>query len=503
MGRRLAPCAAAALAILFCAGAVPPEQPIAKEGEWTGRLVWSAQSPRCFLWIKAFFPHEKETWPYHGVKIRFNGHWMTSARLTAVPAAFAFPANNHHYARDRARFHADTETWYFRKDSDDILNNGAGAGVPRDVAVSGLTPFLAFDVTDLARPLNEVAILNSLFPLRVVDLRLVGDCGPLVAEEIHRQAPWNPPCEPVPVAAYFMDGVEDVDAFIERAQRAGARPQTLAMAWRAKGLVALSKADRPAAAQAFRQALRLGPPPEWQSETRFFLERLEGKPPRAMFEEDHPWATDRFAMNAAFLPAETVQTSGPQRRPPAVSAFFKHPLPPTARPVEAGDKRTQVWAEYDKEALRLFFRCEGIAPDSVSSVGGGPDAVVYRGECVEVFLLPDFLPPHVLEFNVSPTGGRFDCREVYDGVYDIAWNGEWESRCVLTEDHWTAAYRIPWSTLGRAPQPGDAWGIALMRGARSTADPAPEWQTWPPRQAANFHDIRWMGVLRFDAPAQP
>ena len=39
MSRRLAPCAAA-LACLVSAGAVPPEQPNAKKGEWTGDLAW-------------------------------------------------------------------------------------------------------------------------------------------------------------------------------------------------------------------------------------------------------------------------------------------------------------------------------------------------------------------------------------------------------------------------------------------------------------------------------
>ena len=186
-------------------------------------------------------------------------------------------------------------------------------------------------------------------------------------------------------------------------------------------------------------------------------------------------------------------------------------------PVEGrpGRYRTTARLLYNDRYLYVGFQCED---ELVWGTHTERDAPVYEEECVEVFICPTGQPRLYYEINVSPLNTVFDAfilngrpvggpRINFRGLKDYTCEGLVTRVFIdgkLGEPGargWSAEYAIPFSSLvgcvPGTPKPGTTWFLNLFR--IDAPDPKkPEFYSWVPTTAIDFHRPWCFGMIRFD-----
>jgi len=81
---------------------------------------------------------------------------------------------------------------------------------------------------------------------------------------------------------------------------------------------------------------------------------------------------------------------------------------------------------------------------------------------VNVFLDPQLGHQNFYHFSVSPRNDR-----IQETMVDETWNGKWESTVETDDEKWVCTIRVPFKSVDmKKPEPGDCWGINILRGIR-------------------------------------
>lgn len=189
-------------------------------------------------------------------------------------------------------------------------------------------------------------------------------------------------------------------------------------------------------------------------------------------------------------------------------------VPPACEPVRlvrstdgtAPRLATSVSAYRDAQAITFVFAS---ADDHIVARYYGHDDPLWEHDAVEVFLAPERLTEY-FEVEVNPLGTAFDARiESPDGhrgtmrtFLDFTVEGlfaavrrEVESSGAMTVE---TVIRIPFTSIGGAPESGTEWRANLFRIDRHP-EHGDEFTSWQPtmKDPADFHVPSAFGVLRF------
>ncbi|MBI4265266.1 MAG: carbohydrate binding family 9 domain-containing protein [Acidobacteria bacterium] len=104
-------------------------------------------------------------------------------------------------------------------------------------------------------------------------------------------------------------------------------------------------------------------------------------------------------------------------------------------------------------------------------------------------------------FETNPSAVQRDYAVSDDDRFDLDYNAVWEVRTQITQQGWTAEFRIPFSQMrfSASPQPGQVWGLNSRRQIRRKG----EFQTWVPKPRGERGEVSLFGHLVFDAPLSP
>ena len=148
---------------------------------------------------------------------------------------------------------------------------------------------------------------------------------------------------------------------------------------------------------------------------------------------------------------------------------------------------TQGFVPDVKQSLRLLYDLDGIyvgtryqtVPDQElrAEHTQRDDANLWRDECVEVFLDPDFDRSTYYQFVANIKGVQSDLRIVDSKMkprdWDEArlWNGRWRVATAEGSDHWSAEAFIPWETVGVEAGAKQRMGLNVSRKYAPVGDP--------------------------------
>lgn len=81
---------------------------------------------------------------------------------------------------------------------------------------------------------------------------------------------------------------------------------------------------------------------------------------------------------------------------------------------------------------------------------------------INLFLDPQLSHQNFYHFCVSPRNDR-----IQETMVDETWDGEWHSVVKADDEKWVCTIRVPFESVDiKKPEPGDCWGINMMRGIR-------------------------------------
>ncbi|HEX8889498.1 MAG TPA: carbohydrate-binding family 9-like protein [Pyrinomonadaceae bacterium] len=149
-------------------------------------------------------------------------------------------------------------------------------------------------------------------------------------------------------------------------------------------------------------------------------------------------------------------------RPVLVERYWSGETAPIARHAEA----RLLWSD---EALYVRFACPQREPLVTSTEPQTAEKTIglwHRDVC-EIFLAPDgCVPERYFEFEVAPTGEWLDLAIEWragDRITDWEFNSGMTCAADVSRDDIKIVMRIPWTSLGNAPQAGARWRGNLFR----------------------------------------
>ena len=167
---------------------------------------------------------------------------------------------------------------------------------------------------------------------------------------------------------------------------------------------------------------------------------------------------------------------------------------------QAATEATRLQFAYDDRYLYIAVFCQESAPDAIASGLGRRDDFP-SSDYVGTGFDPrhDHLTGYQFETNPSAVQRGFALSD--DDRFDFDYNAVWEVRTQVTDQGWTAEFRIPFSQMrfSASPQPGQVWGLNSRRQIRRKG----ELGTWVPKPRGERGEVSLFGHLVFDDPLAP
>lgn len=167
---------------------------------------------------------------------------------------------------------------------------------------------------------------------------------------------------------------------------------------------------------------------------------------------------------------------------------------------EPATEATRLQFAYDDRYLYVAVFCVDSAPQDVAGGLGRRDEFPSTD-----YVGIGFDPRHdhltAYQFETNPSAVQRDFAVSDDDRFDFDYNAVWEVRTEMTEQGWTAEFRIPFSQMrfSASPSPGQVWGLNSRRQIRRKG----EFQTWVPKPRDQRGEVSLFGHLVFDAPLAP
>jgi hypothetical protein len=161
---------------------------------------------------------------------------------------------------------------------------------------------------------------------------------------------------------------------------------------------------------------------------------------------------------------------------------------------------TRLQFAYDDRYLYVAVTCLESAPDAIAAGLGRRDDFP-SSDYVGIGFDPRHDHLTAYQFETNPSSVQRDFSVSDDDNFDFDYNAVWEVRTQITEQGWTAEFRIPFSQMrfSASPEAGQVWGLNSRRQIRRKG----ELGTWVPKPRGEAGEVRLFGHLVFDDPLAP
>ena len=162
-------------------------------------------------------------------------------------------------------------------------------------------------------------------------------------------------------------------------------------------------------------------------------------------------------------------------------------------------ENTEVRVVQDDRALYFGIICHDANPKGIITLDMRRDAPLSNDDYVGIYLDAYHNHRNFYYFSTNSVGTRRDGIVTDARSYNTAWNGIWQVRTQVTEEGWTAEFRIPFSTLRFGGDQPMTWGLQLSRAIRRKQEsdywaPIPRWlggrATWRAERFGQLVGIR-------------
>jgi hypothetical protein len=172
---------------------------------------------------------------------------------------------------------------------------------------------------------------------------------------------------------------------------------------------------------------------------------------------------------------------------------------------EAATEGTEVLVLYDDENLFIGIRAHDSEPDRIVRRILQRDKImekdpfeglpIFAGDDAVAILLDPFDDNrNGYVFATNPNGAEFDALLADEGKeFNVDWRGVWEVAGALTQEGWSAEFRIPLRTLRYPNNSTEPWGFNVFRMIRRKNEKV-LWQAWS-RDNGGFHRVSQAGNL--------
>jgi len=139
---------------------------------------------------------------------------------------------------------------------------------------------------------------------------------------------------------------------------------------------------------------------------------------------------------------------------------FTQRVPDEGRP--ATDS-TSVQFAYDDEALYAAIMCYDREPEKVAARLGRRDQFLKTTDWVHLSIDSNHDRQTAYSFFLTAAGGLLDGYYYNDDWQDWTWDGVWEGQAHISDQGWSAEFRIPFSVLRFSPQEENIMGLNVDR----------------------------------------
>lgn len=139
-------------------------------------------------------------------------------------------------------------------------------------------------------------------------------------------------------------------------------------------------------------------------------------------------------------------------------------------------EKTEVRILQDEHALYFGIMCYDSDPDGIIALDMRRDAPLANDDYLGLYLDTYHDHRNFYYFSTNALGCRRDGIVTDARFYNTAWNGIWQAKAKITEEGWSAEWRIPFSTLRFGGEQPMTWGLNLSRAIRRKQESA----NWAP-----------------------
>ena len=167
---------------------------------------------------------------------------------------------------------------------------------------------------------------------------------------------------------------------------------------------------------------------------------------------------------------------------------------------EPASETTRLQFAYDDRFLYIAVICLDSSADGIAAGLGRRDEFP-SSDYVGIGFDPRHDHLTAYQFETNPLAVQRDFFISDDDRFDFDYNAVWEVRTQMTDEGWTAEFRIPFSQMRftASPNPGQVWGLNSRRQIRRKS----ELGTWVPKPRDERGEVSLFGHLVFDTPLSP
>lgn len=152
-------------------------------------------------------------------------------------------------------------------------------------------------------------------------------------------------------------------------------------------------------------------------------------------------------------------------------------------------EKTEVRVLQDEEALYFGIICYDSNPEEIVAMDMRRDAPLSNDDYLGLYLDTYHDHRNFYYFSTNALGCRRDGIVTDARFYNTAWNGIWQARARITEQGWSAEWRIPFSTLRFGGEQPMTWGLNISRAIRRKQEST----YWAPIPRELGHAGTWRG----------
>jgi len=160
--------------------------------------------------------------------------------------------------------------------------------------------------------------------------------------------------------------------------------------------------------------------------------------------------------------------------------------------------QTVVRAAYDDENLYLLVEGLDTETGRLIAEAAKRDDPVWKDNNFEFFFAPPAFGAGYIHFSINHKGAVYDSKNMSPVDRDLGFNLKAESAVKVLGDRWVAELKVPFSELGGAPRPGDAWPVNVGRGRNAADSKDNATSSWS--HEGRMHGIEGFRRILFAAP---
>lgn len=499
------------LVALCCAAVVVPAcaaAPVVIPPGASRTVRVTARKGDTILAVEGRFVGKAEDFSCESVALSLDGQALTGERIVGSNRII-YPLDTNMWQRAVARYSTKIPGFRFLMDTDYLDGNGPFSWNENEHRHSvGCPPLLQLQVADLLTPGAHTVTLQNAHPTVPFEYRLVAlrKTATVTPEPLLFPPSWTLFAVDASYIPRYLPMLYDPEISAENHAR-------LLTAF-GTGEYMRPGGDPLLACSYWERALATGTTCPFRSEVAYFLTTQRRRLGR--------WPSERT--EALVRAAVTGKDSWSEGARTLLALIDNQPLPGDrliVRPTTAqapvtvdGSLREDCWAEAIRYAIDkpmgrvpqdrpcadtqircvvqetgLVFGVTGTLPDGVTSGKyTGEDQYVWEENCVEIFLATDVDLTTYIELNVTPFDARFDAKNHWNRLTNMAWNGVWQCKITRQGQQFTMETFVPWADFGWKTRP--AAGTILPFIATRYVMPAGCFYTLTPHRAYNCHRLQ-------------